>query len=249
MHAKLFAVFVLTTLFHPAHAQGVPVIDQSAILAAQQNLQTLQQQLQQLNGLLQTAQNLTKSIGQAGNPSMVFQQNLTQSGLNQFSAMMTTALGAGGVSSGSGLQAVLSQLSRLPGAPAQSTPDFSNFNSTQQWVTSALTTPSNSSATVTALGRQARAMVAGESAADGYALALTARQQVSAMANRAQTLTTQVNSATSLRDDVAANTAVMLAIHDEMAEIQALFAALLAVQSSDQLVAGDMTATTSATGQ
>jgi hypothetical protein len=36
----------------------------------------------------------------------------------------------------------------------------------------------------------------------------------------------------------------MLAVHDEMAEIQALLASLLAVQSSGQMADSDMTANT-----
>jgi hypothetical protein len=87
-------------------------------------------------------------------------------------------------------------------------------------------------------------MVAGQSAANGYALALTARQQVSTMAAQTQSLASQVSSAATLRDDVAANTAVMLAVHDEMAEIQALLASLLAVQSSGQMADSDMSAST-----
>ena len=85
-------------------------------------------------------------------------------------------------------------------------------------------------------------MVAGETAADGYALSLSARQQISSMSAQTQTLAKQVAAAQTLRDDVAANTAIMLAVHDEMAEIQALLASLLAVQSSGQMTESDMQA-------
>jgi hypothetical protein len=85
-------------------------------------------------------------------------------------------------------------------------------------------------------------MVAGEAAASGYALALTARQQISAMSAQTQSLANQVAGAATLRDDVTANTAVMLAIHDEMAEIEALLASLLAVQSTGQMADTDFQA-------
>jgi hypothetical protein len=204
-------------------AQGVPVIDMSAVTAAQQNLAALQQQLQQLQSLVQTAQNLANAIGQAGNPKIIFQQALSQSGLTQFASQFNASLGNGAV------------------------PDLSSFASTQQWVTKNLTNKSTDGATAISNGRQARRRMAGEAAADGYALALSARQQIAAMATRAQTLASQVGSAGSLREDIAANTAVMLAIHDELAQIQALLAANLALQSSDQMVQTDMAPLSAAT--
>jgi len=223
-------------------AQGIPVVDSSAIAAAQQNLQMLQQQLQQLQSLLGTAQGLAKSVGQGGALSVVLPQALSQSGLDQFSSTMSSALS--GALPGSQLQSVFSQISQLKGlaAPTGQAPDFSSFTAAQQWVSNVLTTSPTASATAQGLGRQARWMVAGESAASGYALALNARQQLSAMAAQTRILANQVSSAASLRDDVAANTAVMLAVHDEMAEIQALLAALLAVQSSGQMADSDVTA-------
>ena len=215
--SKIIAAFCALALMPlPVPAQGVPVIDMSAVTAAQQNLAALQQQLLQLKSLVQTAQNLASAIGQAGNPKIIFQQALTQSGLTQFASQFTASLGNG------------------------ATPDLSSFANTQQWVTQNLTNKSTDSATSIANGRQARRRMAGEAAADGYALALSARQQIAAMATRAQNLANQVGSAGSLREDIAANTAVMLAIHDEMAQIQALLAANLALQSSDQLVQTDM---------
>ena len=224
-HARhwIFAGIALASAQLSAFAQGVPVIDSSAIAAAQQNLAALQQQLQQLKSLMQTAQNLANAIGQAGNPKVILQQTLTQSGLTQFAAQFTASLGSG------------------------LAPDLSNFVNTQQWVTQTLTNKPSDSASAIYSGRQARRKIAGEAAADGYALALTARQQIAAMASRAQSLAGQVGSANSLRDDIAANTAVMLAIHDELAEIQALLAATLAVQSSDQLVQTDIATPPAAT--
>lgn len=226
----------------PGLADGIPVVDASAIAAAQQNLQMLQQQLQQLQSLLSTAQGLAKSIGQGGVLKVVLPDVLSQSGLDQFSSAVTSSLA--GTLPGSQLQSIFSQIGQLKGlaSTGTGTPDFSNFSSTQQWVKNVLTTSATASATAQGLGRQARGMVAGEAAASGYALALSARQQVSAMAAQTQTLANQVSSATTLRDDVAANTAVMLAIHDEMAEIQALLASLLAVQSSGQMADSDMSA-------
>jgi hypothetical protein len=230
----------------PGRAQGIPVIDASAIAAAQQNLQMLQQQLQQLQSLANTAQSLAKAVGQNGALTLVLPQVLSQSGLNQFSATIYSSLT--GLNTGSQLQSVFSQIKQQKGLAASSqTPDFSSFSSAQQWVNTTLTTSPTATVTAQGLGRQARSMVAGEAAADGYALALTARQQVGSMSTQTQTLANQVASAQTLRDDVAANTAVMLAVHDSMAEIQALLAALLAVQSSSQMADSDMQATSGST--
>jgi len=228
-------------------AQGVPVVDASAISAAQQNLQMLQQQLQQLQNLANTAQGLAKAVGQSGALSVVLPQLLSQSGLDQFTAATSSVLA--GLNAGSQLQSVLGQIRQQKGLSGQSgqTPDFSSFSSAQQWVGNSLTTSSTATLTAQGLGRQARTMVAGQAAADGYALSLAARQQVSAMSAQTQSLANQVAAAQTLRDDVAANTAVMLAVHDEMAEVQALLASLLAVQSSGQMAEGDMQAATPGT--
>lgn len=236
----LFAVALAGLLASGAgDAQGIPVVDASAIAAAQQNLQMLQQQFQQLQSLLATAQGLAKSIGQNGPLSVVVPQILSQSGLDQFSSAATA--GIAGLNSGSQLQAVLAQIKQQKGLSVSGpAPDFSSFASAQQWVNTALTTAPTASATAQGLARQARTMVAGEAAASGYTLALTARQQIGAMSAQTQSLANQVASAATLRDDVTANTAVMLAIHDEMAEIEALLASLLAVQSSGQMADTDI---------
>ena len=223
--------------------QGIPVVDASAIAAAQQNLQMLQQQLQQLQSLASTAQSLAKAVGQNGALSVVLPQVLSQSGLDQFTATMSSTLT--GLNAGSQLQSVLGQIRQQKGLSgvASTQPDFSSFSTAEQWVSNSLTTSPSANLTAQGLGRQARGMIAGEAAADGYALSLAARQQISAMSAQTQSLANQVSSAQTLRDDVAANTAVMLAVHDEMAEIQALLASLLAVQSSGQMSEGDMQAT------
>ena len=223
-------------------AQGIPVVDTSAIAAAQQNLQMLQQQLQQLQSLASTAQGLAKAVGQNGPLSVALPQILSQSGIDQFSATVSSALT--GANAGSQLQSVLTKLRQQKGLPnaVGSAPDLSSFSSAQQWVSNSLMTAPTASVTAQGLGRQARSMVAGEAAADGYALSLSARQQISTMSAQTQSLANQVAAAQTLRDDVAANTAVMLAVHDEMAEIQALLASLLAVQSSGQMAESDMQA-------
>ena len=223
------------------NAQGIPVVDASAIAAAQQNLQMLQQQFQQLQSLMTTAQGLAKSVGQNGPLSTAMPQILSQSGLDQFAS--AAASGIAGLNNGSSLQSLLARIRQQKGlAGSAQTPDFSSFASARQWVDSALATPPSATATAQGLARQARGMVAGEAAANGYALALTARQQISAMSDQTQSLADQIANASTLREDMAANTAVMLAIHDEMAEIEALLASLLAVQSTGQMADTDMQA-------
>jgi type IV secretion system protein VirB5 len=201
-------------LGRPALAQGIPVIDSSAISAAQQSLASLQQQVQQLQALTQTAQSLAQSIGTLGklaNPSLV---SPDRAGLSQFASQFNANLTGGSV-------------------------DLSNFANAQRWVTQTLTSSVEDSASSRLAVRQARGRISGEIAADGYALALTARQQAADMASRAQSLADQVGAASNLREDVAANSAIMLAIHEEMSEIQALLAANLALQSNDLLSLGD----------
>jgi hypothetical protein len=230
----LLALLLLAT-GGPCRGQGVPVIDASAIATAKQSLTALQQQLQQLQALVQTAQSLTQAVGSAGPSSVLLHSSLPASGIGAFSSAVATTLGGGGSST---LSPVLAQLGRLAGGTLPPA-DFSSFAAAQRWVGAALTTAPGASASAKTLGRQARETVAGEAAADGLALALTARQQIAGMAGRAQGLSTQIAQATTLRQDMEANTAVMLALHDELAQIQALMAALLAIQASDQLAAAD----------
>ena len=228
------ALLLLMLLPGIGFAQGLPVIDSSAIAAAQANLDALKQQLDQLKSLVKTTQSLANAVGQAGATAQAMQQSLSQSGLQQFSAQFNSALTGGAVG---GLSGVLGQIGQIKGVAA--TPDLGSFANAQQWVSQSLTSNANDSATLRSLTRQARQMVAGEAVADGYALALTARQQLADLANRSKSLAGQVSSAGSLRDDIAANSAVMLAIHDAMAEIQALLSADLAVQSSQMLLVRD----------
>jgi hypothetical protein len=245
----LAAVTLWLAVGRTAVAQGVVVVDQSAITAAQQNLTALKQQLDQLKALVNSVQNLAGAVGQAGTPSLPFQSSLSQNGLAAFSAQLTAGLtgipASGQVSAGSALQPLLAQISQAKSVSTAPPGDPTNFVAMQQWVGTSLTNSPGDAATAKSLGRQARSLVAGETAADGYALALTARQQIATRAGQAQSLAAQIGASTTLRDDIAANSAVMLAIHDEMAEIQALLAASLALQSSAQLVVSDDGAPTS----
>lgn len=217
-------------------AQPVLVIDPPAISAALKNLSALQQQLQQLQSLVTISQGLANAVGQVGNPATILQSGLSQDGLASFAAQINNSLtGAANPT----LQSVLLQFGQAKGTSLSGQPDFSNFTGARQWVTQSLTNLPSDSSSAKALGRQARGLVASEMAADGYALALSARQQIAQMAARAQSLANQIGSSPDLRGDIESNSAVMLAIHDEMAAIQSLLAALLALQSSQQLVMGD----------
>jgi hypothetical protein len=238
--------------------QGFPVIDSAAIAEAADNLKAVTQQVQELNSMLTQVQGMVQTVGQAGLPTLLFQQTLSQSGISQFgppvddllSSVQSTWSGvqaatAAGQQAAGSFQNVLSQLNQLKGQlnSLGTAPDFSTFTSAQAWVKNELTVADSASATTVALTRQARSMLAGEAAANAYAMALNARQQVStSAAARSQTLAAQATSANNLRGDMAANTSVMLAMHDEMAQIQALMAAVLEVQSAARLAEGNPSA-------
>lgn len=233
-----------------AAAQGYPVIDSAAVAKAVDNLNAATQQVRELNDMLTQVQSIVQTVGKEGLPTLLFQETLSQSGISQYGPPVKDLLDSaqstwGAVQSGytagqqvaSSFKDVLAQADKLKGQVGASgaTPDFSSFSSTQSWVTKELTVAKDANLTTVNLTRKARSMLAGEAAANAYAIALNTRQQVATMADRAQKLAQQASSANDLRGDMAANTAVMLAMHDEMAQVQALLAAVLEVQSSARL--------------
>lgn len=257
------AAVTLMAIPHLAHAQGYPVIDGAAISEAAENVKAATQQVQQLNSMLAQVQSIVQTVGKQGLPTLMFQEALSQSGVSQYGPPVKDLLASanatwGTVQSGyaSGQQAantfkdVLAEVDKLKGqAGALATkPDFSNFNATQAWVKSELTVAKDANLTTINLTRKARTMLAGEAAANAYAMALNARNQIATMADRAQKLAQQASGANDLRGDLAANTAVMLAMHDEMAQVQALMAGLLEVESASRLADMDPTLSSAAAG-
>jgi hypothetical protein len=240
-----------------AVAQGYPVIDSAAVAQAVDNLNAATQQVRELNEMLMQVQSIVQTVGKEGVPTLLFQEALSQSGISQYGPPVQDLLGSaqatwGTVQAGyaAGQQTVISfkdvlaQVDKLKGQvnALGAKPDFSSFISTQNWVQKELTVAKDANLTTVDLTRKARGMLAGEAAANAYAIALNTRSQVTEMAARAQALAQQASSANDLRGDMAANTAVMLAMHDEMAEVQALMAAVLEVQSSAHLADIDPTA-------
>ncbi len=233
-----------------ARAQGYPVIDSAAVAEAVDNLNAATQQVRELNDMLTQVQSIVQTVGKEGLPTLLFQEALSQSGISQYgppvkdlldSAQATWGTVQAGYAAGqqvaNSFKDVLAQADKLKGQVGAlgAKPDFSSFSATQNWVQKELTVAKDANLTTINLTRKARSMLAGEAAANAYAIALTTRSQVAAMADRAQKLAQQANSANDLRGDMAANTAVMLAMHDEMAQVQALLAAVLEVQSSARL--------------
>jgi hypothetical protein len=257
----LFAGMILS-LPSFACAQGYPVIDSAAVSKAIDNLNAATQQVRELKDMLTQVQSIVQTVGKEGVPTLLFQEALSQSGISQYgppvedlldSAQATWGTVQAGYSAGQQATAsfrdILAQADRLKGQASalSAKPDFSSFSATQGWVQKELTVPKDANLTTVNLTRKARSMLAGEAAANAYAIALNTRSQIAAMADRAEKLAQQANSANDLRGDMAANTAVMLAMHDEMAQVQALLAAVLEVQSSARLADMDPASSSTAT--
>lgn len=245
-----------------ADAQGYPVIDSAAVSEAVDNLNAATQQVRELNDMLTQVQSIMQTVGKEGVPTLLFQEALSQSGISQYgppvkdlldSAQTTWGTAQTGYAAGqqaaTSFKDVLAQADKLKGQanPLGANPDFSSFSTTQTWVQNELTVARDANLTTINLTRKARGMLAGEAAANAYAIALNTRSQIAAMADRAQKLAQQANSANDLRGDMAANTAVMLAMHDEMAQVQALLAAVLEVQSSARLADMDPVSSSTST--
>ena len=245
--AAITAALKLLAVAPPVMAQGYPVVDSAAIAEAADTLKAAREQVKQMTAILKQVQSVLDAVGKEGLPTVVFQETLSQSGLSQFSSSATSLIEAAATGAGSGTNGasataaagsafsqILGKINALKGQ-ATAKPDFSNFPSALNWVNSELTVSAGASVTATDLARQARSALAGESAANGYALALAARTAVADAAGRVQALAKQATDSTNLRDDMAANTAVMLALHDELTQVQALMAAVLEVQASARL--------------
>ncbi|PKU22822.1 hypothetical protein CWS72_19390 [Telmatospirillum siberiense] len=252
---------LLTLTPRMAGAQGYPVIDSAAVAEAVDNLNAATQQVRELNDMLSQVQSIVQTVGKQGVPTLLFQEALSQSGISQYgppvkdlldSAQTTWGTVQAGYAAGqqaaTSFKSVLAEADKLKGLgnSLAAKPDFSSFTSTQNWVSKELTVAKDANLTTVNLVRKARTMLAGEAAANAYAIALNTRQQVATMADRAQKLAQQASGANDLRGDMAANTAVMLAMHDEMAQVQALLAAILEVQSSGRLADVDPTSSAGA---
>lgn len=255
--AALLAVGLLAISCPSARAQGYPVIDMAAVARATDSLNAAAQQVRELNAMLTQVQTIAQTIGKQGLPTLLFQEALSQSGISQYgppvkdlldSAQATWGTIENGVKAGQQVakdfKSILAEADKFKGQMTSlgAKPDFSSFTAAQKWVQQELTTAKDANLTAVDLTRQARSMLAGEAAANAYAIALTARSQIADMANRAKKLADQANQASDLRGDVAANTAVMLAMHDEMAQVEALMAAVLEVQSTSRLAETDPSA-------
>jgi hypothetical protein len=203
---------------------------------------------------------MSRTIGQGGAPTWLLQQAGSGSGsvgspLSDIIASAQQTANAAQTSYNSGqqvagaVQTLLSQVDQLKGQLSSNAgqADFTTFSSTRAWVQSALTVPTNPSLTTTATVRTARSLIAAQAVADGYALALYARQQAPQLAARTQNLAQQVAQATDLRSDVQANTAVALAMHDDMVLIQQLMASLLKLEGASRLANTDPASGTGAT--
>jgi hypothetical protein len=233
-----------------AAAQGYPVIDEASVAKAIDNLNAATEQVKQLNAMLGQVQSMVQTLGKQGLPTLLFQEALSQSGISQFAPPVKDLLDSTSQSVGS-IKSVLADIDKLKGQVGAlgTKPDFSNFSTASNWVRSELTTARDANLTTVNLTRKARGMLAGEAAANAYAMALNARSQLPAAADRAQQLAQRAGSANDLRGDMAANTAVLLAMHDEIAQLQALMAAVLEVQSALRLAEMDPTqSAASATG-
>ncbi|HIJ63193.1 MAG TPA: hypothetical protein HPQ04_10925 [Rhodospirillaceae bacterium] len=220
-----------------ALAAGVPVIDGAAVAEAAKTLQQMTEQVKQLNQMLGEMRQVAETVGKSGQPTQAFQGVLLDSGLSRFAPTVQDLAGSlkNTAAVGPGVQADTRKIS----ADLGTKPDFSSFTSARQWVKSELSVTRDADQTAILTARRARNLLAGEAAANALALALSIRGQMPAAADRAANLAGQAAAAKDVRGDLQANTAVMLAMQDEMARIQALMAAVLEVESAARLAGSD----------
>jgi hypothetical protein len=208
----------------PARAQ-VPVIDAGQIAQSATMVQTAGEHLQQLQQLVQLAQQFRGIVGQAGAIAGPFQ-----------SGGFGSVFGGGGF----GLQSLSSfgrfdpcQMGMCIGGRGALT--SMAYGTARGWANDTFFRPTSGSFDD---GRQQLAVrqAAGVGAAhDGLAAALSARQQIARSAERQAALEQAIAGAGDLRGDVQGATAVASALYQQERERTAMLAALLQLSAARQI--------------
>ncbi len=233
----LFAALGLTPVTAGAE---VPVIDPSVLAKAKELVASNGEQLSQLMDIFNTVDYISKTIGKSGIGDAV---------------AILKSVGIFGDEGGKkplqGLAAVqpVKIETSTSGATASPGDDIADDVQTAKTYTQdTFYTTETDPQTATQLELQnGRALAVQEASISSYAVALHVKQEAAASADRLQKLSEQVTAAKDMRSDVAANSAILLAILETLSQQTALQAASLEAEAA-QMIAQDPL-TISAQGQ
>lgn len=118
---------------------------------------------------------------------------------------------------------------------AKELPDFSDYNSTRQWIRNALAADNATAQAVRKAVAARRHQALTEAALAGYAMGLNARQAAAEGHERTQALVDIGDAAEELREQLGGLHAALLAVYDQLATSNALRSAQLEIRAAETL--------------
>lgn len=218
----------------PVRAQ-IPTTDASVIPQMAQTVQTLSQQLAQVQAFQEQVQGTIRTLGGLGSlPQQLLGQLMGQlNPMSLLSGWSTPEQACPLDSCGDFLKE--SAFVQRPGVPQM--PSSPDFGAQREYVESRFFSPND----LDVQGRQQildeRQRAARAAARDGYAMALAARERVARAPQDAQRVVQVGSSGGTMREDIQRLSAVMMAIYQERQQQLALYAALLEVEGAGTIAA------------
>jgi len=211
----VFGLLVYFSCGAPAQAQ-VAVWDPEEIARLAEKSANMAEALSHAVELLNNINDLSRTIGRFGGlPTLDF---------THFDML------EGGRGAGPEIGGLISNISVLQDVKIASFNDASSFVKT-------LTTVPSGGRSVTNAGqiRQALDILHRQAIEDGYALSMLTREGLSVAPKRVSLLVAQASASVDLRGDVGANTAVAMAVLDQLGGMRATLASLLEIQTTRRL--------------
>ncbi|MBK1666941.1 hypothetical protein CKO28_02645 [Rhodovibrio sodomensis] len=210
-----------------AHA-GVPTFDATSAARAAQIMANTAQQVNRLTGILGATEDLSSAIGGAGQGGGFLLQPDWQS------------FSAGGDFLANLQQTLPVNLCQIRGCETEAEAKIPIDSMTTGVVFANKSFYANRpvSGADRRQFQQARENAWREAAISGYALAISSRDHLAGAPGRAQNLEGVINNATTLREDVQANSAALLALHQQLVVSQALMASMVQIEAMN-VINGD----------
>lgn len=222
----------------PASAQGIPVVDPGNIAQTVKVVQNGVQQVQQMKAQVEQMTSMAKTIGQTG-PLAIATDALKSAGMDYMNAEtsplkeyraampgLIDALPTSQVGSGLGISTNLAQQAKT------------NIQAGRQFALQAFYKPGNATADEVAARKGVREAAMRDSVTAGYAMAVYTKNDLAQTEGTMKALSQSVTQAADLRGDVQSNSAISLAMLQQMTVQSQLLSQLLEVQSTSSM-AGD----------
>ena len=207
---------------------GVPTVDSAAIAEAAKTAANSAEQVRKLTAVVSSAQKMVSSLGSQG-PGAFFM------GSSSYAAMS----GGGGAADTSMLAQLPHNLCAVRGCPSGSANAEKYAQGEIASVAEGVSFANQSFYSVERLRgadrrdiMTARQNAVREAAISGYAIALATRSALANAQSDTESLESVINEAGTLREDVQANSAALISLHKQMAQMQGLMATMLEIQAA-----------------